>query len=826
MNTSGNNQPIASPRPKADPMETAYELYNAYEFNMIPIERPGGTSHGKNPLRGFKWKEYQYTKIDEEYLVSLFDEHSGKRNWCNWAVVCGEVSDCVVFDCDDEAAIAWGRKHLPATPFVIKTGKGKHFYYRYPKGQTEWLKTLNDLRKKWGVNVDIQRDEKYVIAPGSVHETGKVYSWATDDEWFMGEFPDWQIVPEFQLLNMEGVEASSSSMAATSQCSAPAPAPIAASGSPTPENLYRDFGIDMSDSDGVDFDESVKEGGRNNRLTAIIGKFISENPDEEPAKVYEFAYGWNAEHCIPPLEHSEVQRTVASILRAEKNKKKAEKIGGGFRNAAAAEQATDMSDVEIVKEDALRSSLCTKIPDILLNPPGRLGVLQRYIMDSNVRTTRMFATVGAIAIMSTAMGYKIKTQTGLVANNYLVCVGSSSCGKNAPKSAVISLLSKYAPKCFGGNDVASDAALVNRIAADGRHESCFVFDEIGLFLQSCKNPTSAKAGVAKALTELYSNPETGYEKVYADQEMNKSTGWQSTTILGMSVPGEVFKALGGGSATNGFMARMNFFIEPGDQRLEKKFDILREIPPEVDKVMRELFPNPDMPNPNIWYTEQDMSIPPEKRSLDDIASNRKPVPCPSLFTPETKAYLKEMDYNYYDKLQHDKEADGDAMDASIYGRAVENALKFALVLHFNQHCWPTKGPAFGEYIYPPMEKQTLEQAFEIIGFTTKGTIETATYSIADSRYEEGLNMFLKVIDQSVRKSMQNAKTRGCPDNYCPGAEYKKIQKAMKGFSTLEVAEFRDKLVSSNQIRLVDWTDQRGRKKEVYARVQPKDGSEE
>ena len=96
------------------------------------------------------------------------------RRWpnANIGVACGNW--LVVFDVDHRSggAEAWDRimaKHrMPAVPFVL-TGDGLHFYLRDRSGRLRSCK-LDD-------GVDVLSEGKYVLAPPSIHPTGRCYVW-------------------------------------------------------------------------------------------------------------------------------------------------------------------------------------------------------------------------------------------------------------------------------------------------------------------------------------------------------------------------------------------------------------------------------------------------------------------------------------------------------------------------------------------------------------------------------------------------------------------------------------------------------------------------
>jgi len=103
----------------------------------------------------------------------------------NIAIVCGAVSGIVVLDIDSEEGEAIAReKGLPRTP-VVKTGKGRHYYFKHPG-----MPISNFARKLPGV--DLRGDGGYVVGPPSVHPSGAVYTWEVGPgECDLAEMPGW-----------------------------------------------------------------------------------------------------------------------------------------------------------------------------------------------------------------------------------------------------------------------------------------------------------------------------------------------------------------------------------------------------------------------------------------------------------------------------------------------------------------------------------------------------------------------------------------------------------------------------------------------------------
>ena len=103
----------------------------------------------------------------------------------NIGLATGEINDLVVVDVDNEQIWAkfWPTQGaLPQGPKVT-TGKGHHLYFSYPKGR----QIGNCLKPDYGF--DIRANGGYVVAPPSIHHSGKVYKFTNTGE--PPELPEW-----------------------------------------------------------------------------------------------------------------------------------------------------------------------------------------------------------------------------------------------------------------------------------------------------------------------------------------------------------------------------------------------------------------------------------------------------------------------------------------------------------------------------------------------------------------------------------------------------------------------------------------------------------
>jgi hypothetical protein len=140
-------------------------------LSVIPVPRPDGGLHdGKVPA--IAWREYQNRLPTEDEIRGWFS------GLVNIAIVAGDVSDVVVIDGDTPDAVRWITRHLPYTPWQTQTARGFHCFYRHPGvrvGNRARIETRDGR-----LAIDVRGDGGYVIAPGSVHASGALYTEAGD----------------------------------------------------------------------------------------------------------------------------------------------------------------------------------------------------------------------------------------------------------------------------------------------------------------------------------------------------------------------------------------------------------------------------------------------------------------------------------------------------------------------------------------------------------------------------------------------------------------------------------------------------------------------
>jgi hypothetical protein len=196
----------------------------------------------------------------------------------NIGIATGAVSNIFVVDVDGGTAETALRKleesHgvLPETVEAI-TNRGRHIYFRYPQSP------VRNSTSRLADEIDVRGEGGYVIAPPSVHPSGRRYCWSVDCANAFAEAPRW-------ILTKIAEPACSNGNGATQP------------------SEWRDL-----------VNNGVEEGRRNDQITRLTGHLLRRYVD--PFVTLQLLQSWNMTHCRPPLPLEDVTRIVDSIAGRE-----------------------------------------------------------------------------------------------------------------------------------------------------------------------------------------------------------------------------------------------------------------------------------------------------------------------------------------------------------------------------------------------------------------------------------------------------------------------------------------------------------------------------
>jgi hypothetical protein len=240
---------------------------NTLEYARYYVEKLGWSviplkPHGKTPALP-SWKEFQNRKPTSDELLKWFD--NGSQN--NLGVVTGTISGLEVLDFDSEEAVNFAEENGLLQGPLVRTGRGFHEYFKNTEG------ARNFQQRPDMPHIDRRAEGGYVVAPPSIHPSGKFYAWIEGKG--LDDVP-LEELPEVILAKVSEDKG-----------------PLA--------KLY----------------EGVKEGQRNDTLARLVGSWARDGLPYEDC--LESARTWNIKND-PPLPDQELQKTVASICQREVTK--------------------------------------------------------------------------------------------------------------------------------------------------------------------------------------------------------------------------------------------------------------------------------------------------------------------------------------------------------------------------------------------------------------------------------------------------------------------------------------------------------------------------
>lgn len=212
-----------------------------------------------------RWRAYQKRLPTEDEVRIWWGNHPD----ANAAIVTGAVSGLVVVDIDpDKGGRIQDIKETTGT--LVKTGGGGwHLYYKHPG---------HHVGNRAGVRpgIDIRGDGGYVIAPGSLHESGELYRFVSEGE--QTPCPSWAYAPV-----------------------------VEAERPPSGDKWLTRL-----------LEHGCAEGERNTSMARLAGYYARK---EIPVDVAHTLIGdWSRHHLRPPLGSTEIRTTVYSVYRTEEAK--------------------------------------------------------------------------------------------------------------------------------------------------------------------------------------------------------------------------------------------------------------------------------------------------------------------------------------------------------------------------------------------------------------------------------------------------------------------------------------------------------------------------
>lgn len=140
-------------------LDSALDYVNNRKWSVIPL-----LPRSKSPA--IPWKEFQ------SRLPSVSEMEQWFSRPANIGIVTGAISKLVVVDLDGPPGIKAAHTLGLKSPTTVATGRGRHLYMAHPGTEVPNAARIAPC-------IDIRGDGGFVVAPPSVHESGRRYAWAS-----------------------------------------------------------------------------------------------------------------------------------------------------------------------------------------------------------------------------------------------------------------------------------------------------------------------------------------------------------------------------------------------------------------------------------------------------------------------------------------------------------------------------------------------------------------------------------------------------------------------------------------------------------------------
>lgn len=684
--------------------ELFYSLVLEKKISVVPIipgeKRPGEYIQGK--WRGMaEWERYGErlpTEIELEY-------------WTTWplqslGVLTGEVSGILALDFDNRPDIIEQiEKVIPESPIKKKGAKGYTAFYKFNE----------EDNFKWALNgetiVEILCTGRQTLIPPSMHPSGVNYEWLTQDtllNYDLEKLPiiDMSCYEAIQDIVVQHYKAEKKEQKTKSHTT---------SGNfheDTPEDIKA--ALDYIPAD--DYHLWIKIG------MAIASKFpgtegfqLWDNWSKKSAKYkeLEMIQKWRSFGDVSHLHLSSL------FYEAQQHGYKQPKRSGGSHG-----ERSDGVDVKVVREQQGESAIrqesnyqSSKIAlpdDLIQNVPGLAGRIAEWINETAIFKQPALAVGASLTAVAALKAHRVRTQTNLRTNLYVVGICDSGGGKGWGMEQVENLLNEAGlTNIFSGEPV-SDSAVLKSVK-NNRGRRLIQWDELGVALQemTTQKASSHKAAILGVMMKLFSKASGVYRgKEYADHDnkMKRADIDQPClSVYGASTPGRFYGALSTAHTIDGFASRW-IIMESDDPYPKRRKVGMSDVPAHLIRDVQELerLPTNDKP----------------KGNLDETLVIR-----PRIVFYETDAEEIMMEAEeYFDSKRDSAHGKIEGLSA-VWSRAAEHTAKLALTVEDGER----------------ISRQSVEWARDVVKFCVQNLCEVIMNQLADNEYQRSLNKILEII---------------------------------------------------------------------------------
>ncbi len=707
--------------------------------SVIPIipgeKRPGEYVQGK--WRGMpEWERYA-----ERLPTEIELEH-----WANWpllsiGVLTGEVSGVIALDFDNRPEIGEEiAAVIPDSPVKKKGAKGYTSFYKYTGQQN----------RKWSIGgetvLELLSFGRQTLIPPSVHPTGVEYQWLST-----ATLSNTETFPELTDEHLEKIEGIIQKYAPRQEVKRNGTTAAIYGSSGKIEDIQKALSVIPAE----DYHLWIRIGmALHSHMPGTEGFNIWDGWSRKSAKYSEFemAQKWNSFHGVTSVNIATLFYEAQHYGYKWEPERKEHNVQVGEELHAPIQSDEDGArDAPEEKHGKLALPV-----DLINKAPGLVGKIASWINETSIFVQPALALGCSIAAVGALKAHRVRTETNLRTNMYVVGVAPSGGGKGRAMEQVESLLNAAGLVHLFSGEPVSDSALLKSLR-NNRGRRLLQWDELGIALQemTATHAASHKASILSVMMKLFSKASGSYRgKEYADHDdkmKRKDLEQPCLCVYGASTPGTFYKALSSAHVVDGFVARL-LVMESGDPYPKRRDIGLTEIPPELISAVQaiEKMPTNDKPQGNL---DEAINIRPKIMMLEGFAR--------IAFNEAQEVFDSE------------RTKCGDEIEGltAVWSRAGEHVMKLALTVEDGDE----------------ITTESIIWARDVVLCCTQNLCQVIRTQIADNEYHRALNRVLEMVRKAGKAGISKS-------NLC---------RATRSLKSYERNDILENLMEGDQIEAIE-----------------------
>lgn len=596
------NQPATStPPPGASPFAQAAPQLLELGYSPIPL-RPRDKAPGQRS-RGHHWELMADWPRFRDRTPTVFE----MKAWSAWdeanvGVVLGTAIGqhrliAVDIDSSDDDEVDQIRSACPASPMIKRGAKGMTLFYRAPPEIKSRGYNLENKRRV--VDLLTGNQTRQTVMPPSVHPYGPTY------KWIAGPVPATDL-PVFDETCLERLHDTLEHMGW---------------GGEVVERARESRRPSESRDDDPDVWRETNDAALAN-LDAWVPALDLYGLRSTRRGGYEAVATWRPSGSGQPLEKrkrnlqmhpdgirdfgADVSYTALDLLCAANNwslddafRWLREKLGMGddaftVPNPPARKvvetEAGDLVEPDTGRTVAPSPQRASEIPAHLLDAPGLVGDIARWIVATSSRPQPGLALGAALALVGTAAGRKFAGPTRSGTHLYVLGLARTGAGKDHALNQINRILNAAGMAAhIGPSQFMSMSAVVRRL--DRAPLTCCAMDEFGAFLArvNSRKASPHERGISQVLREAWGRSFQTMTTPEWAGEPARTIHAPALTLYGVSTHEEFYAALQGADMHNGFLNR---FLVLSTQRRPAAVEPSADpflVPASIEEGMRAIY---------------------------------------------------------------------------------------------------------------------------------------------------------------------------------------------------------------------------------------------